>query len=67
MKETRLQSLKDFLTEVNDDNKLIHFEMASFVDEDLFGDLMHYVLPHSDSLGKEKILYLFLTLFRPRM
>jgi len=51
MKETRLQSLKDFLTEVNDDGKLVHFEMASFVDEDLFGDLMHYVLPHSDSLG----------------
>lgn len=51
MKETRLQLLKDFLTTVNDDKKLVHFEMASFVDEALFADLMHYVLPHSDSLG----------------
>uniref|UniRef100_A0A673ZQR9 ADP-dependent glucokinase 2 n=1 Tax=Salmo trutta TaxID=8032 RepID=A0A673ZQR9_SALTR len=29
----------------------VHFEMASFVDEGLMGDLLHLVLPHADSLG----------------
>uniref|UniRef100_A0A1A8I679 ADP-dependent glucokinase 2 n=1 Tax=Nothobranchius kuhntae TaxID=321403 RepID=A0A1A8I679_NOTKU len=29
----------------------IHFEMASFVDESIVGDLLHHVIPHADSLG----------------
>ncbi|XP_041711380.1 ADP-dependent glucokinase [Coregonus clupeaformis] len=29
----------------------VHFEMASFVDEGLMGDLLRLVLPHADSLG----------------
>ncbi|XP_017274114.1 ADP-dependent glucokinase [Kryptolebias marmoratus] len=29
----------------------IHFEMASFVDESIVEDLLHYVIPHADSLG----------------
>ena len=29
----------------------IHFEMASFTDEDLLRDLAKYVIPYSDSLG----------------
>ncbi|XP_068177757.1 ADP-dependent glucokinase [Antennarius striatus] len=29
----------------------IHFEMASFVEERIMEDLLHYVIPHSDSLG----------------
>ncbi|XP_042261873.1 ADP-dependent glucokinase [Thunnus albacares] len=29
----------------------IHFEMASFVEESIMEDLLHYVIPHADSLG----------------
>ncbi|XP_034043627.1 ADP-dependent glucokinase-like [Thalassophryne amazonica] len=29
----------------------IHFEMASFVDEGIVEDLLHYVIPQADSLG----------------
>ncbi|KAJ7989138.1 hypothetical protein DPEC_G00316410 [Dallia pectoralis] len=29
----------------------VHFEMASFVDEGLMGDLLRLVVPHADSLG----------------
>uniref|UniRef100_A0A8C7KZG2 ADP-dependent glucokinase 2 n=1 Tax=Oncorhynchus kisutch TaxID=8019 RepID=A0A8C7KZG2_ONCKI len=29
----------------------VHFEMASFVDEGLMGDLLRLILPHADSLG----------------
>ncbi|XP_028258362.1 ADP-dependent glucokinase [Parambassis ranga] len=29
----------------------IHFEMASFVEESIVEDLLHYVIPHADSLG----------------
>ncbi|XP_008298689.1 ADP-dependent glucokinase [Stegastes partitus] len=29
----------------------IHFEMASFVEETIMEDLLHYVIPHADSLG----------------
>ncbi|XP_029000105.1 ADP-dependent glucokinase [Betta splendens] len=29
----------------------VHFEMASFVEESLMKDLLHYVVPYADSLG----------------
>nr|XP_019935586.1 PREDICTED: ADP-dependent glucokinase-like [Paralichthys olivaceus] len=29
----------------------VHFEMASFVEESIMEDLLHYVIPHADSLG----------------
>lgn len=29
----------------------VHFEMASFVEESIMQDLLHYVIPHADSLG----------------
>ncbi|XP_070685382.1 ADP-dependent glucokinase [Pempheris klunzingeri] len=29
----------------------VHFEMASFVEESIMQDLLHYVIPNSDSLG----------------
>ncbi|KAL0969330.1 hypothetical protein UPYG_G00225660 [Umbra pygmaea] len=29
----------------------VHFEMASFVDEGLMGDLLRLIMPHADSLG----------------
>ncbi|XP_041791405.1 ADP-dependent glucokinase [Chelmon rostratus] len=29
----------------------VHFEMASFVEESIMEDLLHYVVPHADSLG----------------
>ncbi|XP_076011799.1 ADP-dependent glucokinase [Genypterus blacodes] len=29
----------------------VHFEMASFVEESIMQDLLHYVVPHADSLG----------------
>ncbi|KPP59705.1 ADP-dependent glucokinase-like, partial [Scleropages formosus] len=32
-------------------NTSVHFEMASFVDEGLLGELLKRVLPHADSLG----------------
>ncbi|XP_072546476.1 ADP-dependent glucokinase [Salminus brasiliensis] len=43
----------------------VHFEMASFVDEDLLIDLLGFVLPHADSLGmNEQELPNLLSLFR---
>ncbi|XP_066536560.1 ADP-dependent glucokinase [Hoplias malabaricus] len=43
----------------------VHFEMASFVDEDLMLDLLKFVLPHADSLGmNEQELPNLLGLFR---
>ncbi|XP_030638149.1 ADP-dependent glucokinase [Chanos chanos] len=43
----------------------VHFEMASFVDEGLLGDLLEFVLPHADSLGmNEQELPNLLSLFR---
>ncbi|KAG9268665.1 ADP-dependent glucokinase-like [Astyanax mexicanus] len=43
----------------------VHFEMASFVDEDLLLDLLGFVLPHTDSLGmNEQELPNLLSLFR---
>lgn len=43
----------------------VHFEMASFVDEDLLLDLLGFVLPHADSLGmNEQELPNLLSLFR---
>ncbi|XP_018522449.1 ADP-dependent glucokinase [Lates calcarifer] len=29
----------------------VHFEMASFVEESIMEDLLHFVIPHADSLG----------------
>ncbi|XP_069549833.1 ADP-dependent glucokinase [Brachyistius frenatus] len=29
----------------------IHFEMASFVEESIMENLLHYIIPHADSLG----------------
>ncbi|XP_029284366.1 ADP-dependent glucokinase [Cottoperca gobio] len=29
----------------------VHFEMASFVEESIMEELLHYVIPHADSLG----------------
>ncbi|XP_058485789.1 ADP-dependent glucokinase [Solea solea] len=29
----------------------IHFEMASFVEESIMEDLLHYIIPHADSMG----------------
>ncbi|XP_008309175.1 ADP-dependent glucokinase [Cynoglossus semilaevis] len=29
----------------------VHFEMASFVDEGIMEDLLHYIIPHAHSLG----------------
>ncbi|KAK1792954.1 hypothetical protein P4O66_001679 [Electrophorus voltai] len=43
----------------------VHFEMASFVDEDLLWDLLRFVFPHADSLGmNEQELPNLLSLFR---
>ena len=33
------------------ENTRIHFELASFVDETIMGDIKNYVIPYSDSIG----------------
>ncbi|CAJ0930767.1 unnamed protein product [Ranitomeya imitator] len=49
-REARLQALQEMLLSV-DQEIGCHFEMASFVEQDLMRDLLQYVIPYSDSLG----------------
>lgn len=49
-RETRLKALQEMLLSM-DQNIGSHFEMASFVEQDLMRDLLEYIIPYSDSLG----------------
>ncbi|XP_069811181.1 ADP-dependent glucokinase-like isoform X3 [Dendropsophus ebraccatus] len=49
-RETRLKALQEMLLSM-DEEIGCHFEMASFVEQDLMKDLLEYVIPYSDSLG----------------
>lgn len=49
-REAVLSRLEDLLTSSSPQIG-IHFEMASFVDENIVDDLLHHVIPHADSLG----------------
>ncbi|XP_020502223.1 ADP-dependent glucokinase [Labrus bergylta] len=49
-RDTLLSRLSDLL--LTSSPKLgVHFEMASFVEESIMEDLLHYVIPRADSLG----------------
>ncbi|KAM7014672.1 ADP-dependent glucokinase [Tautogolabrus adspersus] len=49
-RDTLLSRLSDLLS--TSSPKLgVHFEMASFVEESIMEDLLHYVIPRADSLG----------------
>lgn len=43
--------LESLLIDSSSKKTLTHFELASFVDEDLLSDLLQRVLPYSDSIG----------------
>lgn len=45
-----LQRVEDMMVSTSD-KTLIHFELASMSDEELFGNLVEHVIPFSDSLG----------------
>ncbi|XP_053172901.1 ADP-dependent glucokinase [Scomber japonicus] len=49
-RDALLSRLADLLTSTSPTIG-IHFEMASFVEESIMEDLLHYVIPHADSLG----------------
>merc|ERR1740131_928895 len=46
----RILGIKKLMQSV-DQNTLIHFEMASFVDESLLTELTEHIIPQADSLG----------------
>jgi len=46
----RILGIKKLMQSV-DQNTLIHFEMASFVDESLLSELTEHIIPQSDSIG----------------
>ncbi|XP_029449685.1 ADP-dependent glucokinase-like [Rhinatrema bivittatum] len=63
-REARLQSLQNLMMSI-DRSTGTHFEMASFVEESLMKDLLHYLVPYSDSLGmNEQELPNLLSLFK---
>ena len=50
-REARLALLESLLVDSSSKKTLTHFELASFVDEDLLSGLLQRVLPYSDSIG----------------
>ncbi|XP_077342588.1 ADP-dependent glucokinase-like [Lithobates pipiens] len=49
-REARLKAIQEMVLSM-DQNIGCHFEMASFVEQNLMKDLLEYVIPYSDSLG----------------
>nr|XP_033792440.1 ADP-dependent glucokinase-like [Geotrypetes seraphini] len=63
-REARLKTLQNLMMTISRSTGT-HFEMASFVEENLMKDLLHYIIPYSDSLGmNEQELPNLLSLFK---
>ena len=55
----RILGIKKVMQSV-EKNTMIHFEMASFVDESLLSELTEHIIPQSDSIGMNEQVVLLI-------